>query len=340
MANEVSDSAPLRVVLVGTAAPLGSEVKVRLEAGSRSFGEVVLAELEPLDSEGARLLGDYDGEALLIVDAQEVNYADFDLAVLLGSSEEMSQVLDLACQARACLDASGASRERPDAFWAHTGTQELEVIPTHGLLAAPHPVAFSLAQLLHPLTAAGLLRHASASVLLPAAALGAKAVEELHQQTLAVLSFQEPPKEHLRDQLAFNTLPLGAGAGNPGHRIAKEISAVLGEGAAPCDVQLLLVPSYNGYGFSLHVSLTEELTCDTLRKRLASEGVRLAQQSATPRQALEHNEILVGPVEAASSRAHWIWAVADSLGAGAAENVVGLVDHLAGDLTVKQEVTA
>jgi hypothetical protein len=37
-----------------------------------------------------------------------VDYVAFDLAVLLGSAEQMASLLEGAAQARTCIDASGA----------------------------------------------------------------------------------------------------------------------------------------------------------------------------------------------------------------------------------------
>jgi aspartate-semialdehyde dehydrogenase len=322
----------LRLVLVGARSPLGAEVKPRLEASDLSFAEVVMAEADPVDDEGGRLLSDFDGEALLVQDAREIDYGRFDLAVLLGSPETTAPVLEAACRARGCVDASGASRNRKGTVWAQWGIQPPRAIPRHGLLAAPQPVASTLARLLHPLSRAGLLQEAGATVLLPAAALGLEAVKELHQQAVEVMSFQVPPEEHLKRQLAFNVLPwedpLRAESASLAEDLAMEVGRLLQREDSPCDLQLLLVPAFHGFGFSLRLSLEKAIPVDEVMDRLQGEGIEVGDGAASTKDALESEHILVSRARLVSPHVCRLWAVADSLGAGAADNVVRLVEHL------------
>ncbi len=61
-----------------------------------------------------------------------------------------------------------------------------------------HPAALALALLLERLQQAAPVRFAAATVLEPASEFGRAAMDELHQQTVSLLSFQGIAARHLR----------------------------------------------------------------------------------------------------------------------------------------------
>ncbi len=76
-----------------------------------------------------------------------------------------------------------------------------------------HPAALALALLLERLQQAAPVRFAAATLLEPASEYGRAAMDELHQQTVNLLSFQELPKAVFDAQTAYNLLSgLGEGA--------------------------------------------------------------------------------------------------------------------------------
>ena len=76
-----------------------------------------------------------------------------------------------------------------------------------------HPAALALALLLERLQQAAAVRFAAATVLEPASEFGRAAMDELHQQTVNLLSFQALPRAIYDAQVAYNLLSgLGEGA--------------------------------------------------------------------------------------------------------------------------------
>src|SRR5262249_28128160 len=69
---------------------------------------------------------------------------------------------------------------------------------------AAHPASVTLALLLARAKKAGRLRHAAALVFEPASERGKAGMDELHQQTVSLLSFQTLPKIIFDSQVAFN----------------------------------------------------------------------------------------------------------------------------------------
>jgi len=233
------------------------------------------------------------------------------------------------------VDLSGASRSRPDVPWYHHAIEPLRSAPPSGLVGAPHPVAATLASILYPLAHDGLLAGAGATVLLPASLLGKKAVDELYRQTLGLLNFTDLPHEHLAHQLAFNVLPFEhparPGSGSLAEEIGVEIGRLLGSDAPGCDLQLLLAPTFDGFGYSLRLAVPSRVTAQEVSRCLTAAGLGIAssaEEVASPVEAVRKEGILISRIQQAGDGVCWLWAVADSLGGGAAENAVCLAEEL------------
>ena len=104
------------------------------------------------------------------------------------------------------------------------------------------------------------VRAISATVFEPASEHGQAAMDELHQQTVSLLSFQSLPREQYDAQVAFNLLPsLGDAAkvklAATKERIADHYAA-LSAGAAPeLALQLVQAPVFHGYVASVLMEL-------------------------------------------------------------------------------------
>lgn len=322
-----------RLVLVGPTTPLGAAIRSRLGDAALTLDEVVLAEFDAEDEEGGRLLSDFAGEPRLVVPVDEVDFGRAAIAVLCGDPAQVEGILERAAAAELCIDASGASRGRRDVPWAHARLPQLQPSPVARLLAVPQPVSTTLATLLDPLVRDALVVSAHATVLLPASSLGERAAEELYQQTLGLLNFTELPRQRLAHQLAFNILPWEDPT-RPGSRglataLAREVEALLGAGAPACDLQLLLAPTFHGYGYSVRLQARAGTGEAEVAERLQAAGLHVAREGgapASPVEALQQGEqVLISRLHRVAEDAIWVWAVADSLGAGAAENLVQVV---------------
>jgi aspartate-semialdehyde dehydrogenase len=323
-----------RLVLVGPGTPLGSEVKRRLADSALPISKAVLAEVDAEDEEGGRKLGEFRGEAVLVDDVAGVEFERFDLAIVCGDAAECREILGRAVRAAACIDLSGAARDRDDATWILAGVQPQASWPRRGLIAAPQPAAATLATLLAPLARERWLEGVTAIVLAPASELGEKAVEELYQQSVALLNFSEFPRERLGAQLAFNILswdrPSRSNRLGTAEDVAEDVARLLPHGAPRVDVELLLAPTFHGYGYSLHLRLAKEIDTETLKAALVADGVRVTPEGpASPVEVMHDGAARVSRLRQVRPSGHWMWAVADSLGERAAGNAVRLAEHLA-----------
>jgi aspartate-semialdehyde dehydrogenase len=107
------------------------------------------------------------------------------------------------------------------------------------------------------------LRSLAATVFEPASAHGQAAMDELHQQTVSLLSFQALPRDQFDAQLAFNLLPaLGESAkidlDAVRVRIAREYAALAG--APDLALQVAQAPVFHASILSVMVEVADPAT--------------------------------------------------------------------------------
>lgn len=148
-------------------------------------------------------------------------------------------------------------------------------------------VALSLALLLGRLAQASRVRSASATVLEPASEYGRAAMDELHQQTVKLLSFQDLPRQVYDTQVAFNTTPafgdsarFNLAAGET--RMRRHYGLLTASLLPVTGIQVLHAPVFHGYGISLAVELEQPLTLDQAQAALAGEHVEVITAEGDP----------------------------------------------------------
>ena len=186
-------------------------------------------------------------------------------------------------------------------------------------LAAAHPAATMLAAVLLPLHEGGLLRDAYATVLQPASENGAAAVDELHQQTVSLLSFQSVPTEQNDVQVAFNLLPrLGEDAkfdlAASSAVAERHLSVLMGSAPAPV-LQWVQAPVFHGFAVSLFVRTSEAVEPGTLEQFLRSDLIDVVAVDDVPASNIAvagQDKVMVEALPAAGNVLR-LWMVADNL---------------------------
>lgn len=194
-------------------------------------------------------------------------------------------------------------------------------------LLSPHPGAVLLAHLLHPLRDFRPLR-ASATLLQPASALSRAALDEVFEQTRAILRFDpNPPRQVFATQMAFNAIPSPTSA----EHLVPHLRAVLERPLEEVAVQVLQTGVFHSYGASLHVVLAEDPGPEEARRALAEHPFN--DLAPDPEllgmiDAAAREEVIVGAVERDPGGGYWIWAVMDNLTCGGAGNAVRILEAI------------
>jgi aspartate-semialdehyde dehydrogenase len=190
-----------------------------------------------------------------------------------------------------------------------------------------HPAAIALGLLLERLQQAVPVRWASATLLAPASEFGRAAMDELHQQTVSLLSFQAIPRAVYDAQAAYNLL---SGFGESARTSLTGLEAriqrhydVLGGGRwPPLGLQTIAAPVFHGHTFSVWVELERVVDISVVEDALGGEHIELVLEdtdSPSNLAATGQNGILVRlraiPEKRNPGQASrlWLWAASDNL---------------------------
>jgi aspartate-semialdehyde dehydrogenase len=188
-----------------------------------------------------------------------------------------------------------------------------------------NPAALALGLLLGRLQELSAVTRASATVLEPASEYGRAAMDELHQQTVGLLSFQTLPKDVYDTQVAFNAVvSVGESAkvnlGESEARVRRHYALLSGERLPEAEVQLVHAPVFHGQGISLAVELDRPRRLEEVKAALGGEHVEVVADDANSPNNLSsagQSDVMVrvrtsDGREEATNR-FWIWASLDNL---------------------------
>jgi aspartate-semialdehyde dehydrogenase len=175
------------------------------------------------------------------------------------------------------------------------------------------------------LHAAHPLRSIAATVFEPASEHGRAVMDELHQQTVGLLSFQDLPRQQFDAQVAFNLLPsLGDAAklslAATRQRIAAHYATLSAATLPQLALQLVQAPVFHGYVASVLVELKSPATAAQLEQAAYGEPVDLVSPRSDPPSNLSATgqpdvllQVTADSAGNARSDRFWLWLAADNL---------------------------
>jgi aspartate-semialdehyde dehydrogenase len=127
-----------------------------------------------------------------------------------------------------------------------------------GPAVTAHPASVVLALLLLRVQKAGEVKRAAAVVFEPASEHGQKGMDELHEQTVNLLSFQQLPKKIFDTQVAFNMVARYGEQSVPAlatveSRVLKHYQRIAGKDAPVPSLLLLQAPIFHRLAYAVHV---------------------------------------------------------------------------------------
>ena len=319
----------LKIAIVGAGSLRGKELNDALADSPFADADFVL-----MDDEAA--LGTVEAVADEITFIQRIDPDSFkhvDFVFFAGDQDLTLKHWQSASRAGASIiDLSGALEGKPGVLvrapWVDGELQppskETPGLETPAIVPA-HPVSVSLAILLGRLSQTAPVGISSATVLEPASEYGRAALDELHQQTVKLLSFQELPRLVYDTQVAFNTTPsFGEAAtislASSESRIRRHFSLLSAGRLSDVAVQLLHAPVFHGYGISLAVEIANPTSLDQVEAALAGEHVEIVTADSDPPTNLtvagqENILVRVRPhnTKEQETTRFWIWAGLDNL---------------------------
>ena len=315
-----------KIAIVGASTLLGKEMKDALAESPLAVATVHL-----LDAEDAQGQLDQVGDEATIVQGIGPDAFDHMDFTFFCGSEALTQKhwRDALRAGSTVLDLSGALDQQTGVLirapWVEQEAPSADLF-TPAIVPA-HPAALALALVMERLQHFAGIRLAAATVLLPASEFGRGAMDELHQQTVSLLSFQGLPRAIYDAQAAYNLLSgLGEGAGASLRavegRIRRHYFALAGQRWPSMALQAIHAPVFHGHAFSILVELEQPVAISVLEEAMGGEHLDLVLEdtdSPSNLAATGQNDVLVrlraepGQRNPAEAQRFWLWAASDNL---------------------------
>lgn len=314
-----------RVAIVGAASLKGKEVAEVLN--ERNFPAVDVRLLD--DDESIGQLESTGDEINFIQSVRSEQFTHVDFTFFASDPECVRKNWKRARDAgSAIIDLSGALEQEADvqvrSLWLE---RERGIIWQPELQPAPvvaaHPASIGLALLLLRARKAGAIRTAAATVFEPASEQGQKGMDELHQQTVNLLSFQGLPKDLFDVQVAFNMV---ARYGEKSQRSLDSLESTVrrhyhkigGSDAAGLALMALQAPVFHGHSLALYVEMEQLPDREKLPQALAGDHVTVVatQDDLQPNNvntAGQSNVLVAVKDDSERTNGTWLWATVDNL---------------------------
>jgi len=313
-----------RAAIVGAALLKGKEVAEMLN--ERNFPAADIRLLDDDESLGQlEAMGD-EISFIQRVRAEQFEHVDFTFFASDEASTRKSWK-DARDAGSAIIDLSAALENEPGAsvrsLWIER--ERGQVAPPElqpGPCVTAHPVAVAIALLLLRAKKAGTIARAVATIFEPASEHGQRGMDELHQQTVNLLSFQPLPKDVYDAQVAFNMVARYGQKSQPAldsveARVLRHYQKIAGDSAPQPSLLLLQAPIFHGHALALYVEMGNPVDLSALSQALAGDHVVVPgadEDSPSNVSSAGQGDILLSlKSDPAQPNGVWLWAAADNL---------------------------
>jgi aspartate-semialdehyde dehydrogenase len=313
-----------RAAIVGAASLKGKEIAEMLNERNFPAADVRLLD----DDESLGQLEAMGDEISFIQRVRAEQFENVDFSFFASDPESTRRNWKSARDAgSAIIDLSSVLEEEAGAsvrsLWVER--ERGQVVPPElqpGPCVTAHPVAVALGLLLLRAQRAGALRRVVATIFEPASEHGQRGMDELHQQTVNLLSFQPLPKDVFDVQVAFNMVARYGQKSQPAldsveSRILRHYRKIAGEAAPQPSLILLQAPVFHGHALAVFLEMEHPVDIPALTLALAGDHVAFpGAEDETPSnvsaagQADIQVSVKSDPVQ---PNGVWIWAAADNL---------------------------
>ena len=326
------------VAVVGATGAVGNEIvatlqqrvfpveRLRLFASERSEGKIIE-------------FGDLE---IPVEGLNEKSFQGIDIALFSAGAERSKTWAPVAARSGCVVvDNSSQWRMDPEVPLVVPEVNPHDLRWHKGIIANPNCSTIQLVVVLKPLHDAARIKRVVVTTFQAVSGTGRKAMDELLQQTTALLSFKEIKCSVYPHQIAFNVLPhidkfLENGYTKEEMKMVNETKKILGDNSIRITATTVRVPVFRSHSESLNIETEKKLTADDVRAILsAAPGVIVFDAPEKnvyplPINVAGKDETYVGRIREDESIENGInmWIVADNLRKGAALNAVQIAEKL------------
>jgi aspartate-semialdehyde dehydrogenase len=331
-------SGQFNVAVAGATGAVGVEMLKTLEA--RNFPVKNLRLLASSRSVGKEMV--FKGQKIKVQELTQDSFEGIDIALFSAGASRSKEFADSAVAAGAVvIDNSSAFRMREDVPLVVPEVNPEDVNWHKGIIANPNCTTIIMLVALKPLHDISPIKRIVVSTYQSASGAGAKAMQELWDQTVDIVNEREPKKEVLPHQIAFNLFSHNSKIGDNGYceeemKMVNETRKML---HAP-DIQVcattVRVPVLRAHAEAITVEQERKVSVDEALAALKdAPGVTVVDDRAgnvfpMPLDASGKDDVLVGRVrdDISSPNGLCLFACGDQLLKGAALNAVQIAELL------------
>ncbi len=302
--------------------------RVRLFASERSTGKLL----------------SFRGESLRVERLEKGSFEETDLALFSAGASRSREYAPAAVRAGAIvIDNSSAFRMDPDVplVIPEVNPEALRDFRKKGIIANPNCTTIVLVLAITPLHAYARVTRLVVSSYQAVSGAGARAIEELRQQTQDALNGTVTSPQVFPHPIAFNVFPGGWGWEENGYtteemKLVRETWKILGDPSIRISPTTVRVPVFRSHSVAVYVETERPLTAAKARELLAqAPGVQVLDEPEkekypTPLTVSGRDEVVVGRIREDLSVPNGLnfWAVGDQLRKGAALNAIQIAEGL------------
>ncbi len=326
------------VAVVGATGAVGKEMVSVL--GERDFPAEKLRLFASEHSEGKIM--EFRDTEIPIETLNDNSFKGIDIA-LFSAGAERSKIWAPVAVRSGCIVVDNSSQWRMD-------TEVPLVVPEvnaddlkwhKGIIANPNCSTIQMVVVLKPIHDAAKIKRVVVTTFQSVSGTGQKAMDELLQQTTALLNFKEIKCNIYPYQIAFNVLPhidkfLENGYTKEEMKMVNETRKIMGDNSIKITATTVRVPVFRCHSESLNIETEKKLTANEVRAILSkAPGVVVFDAPdknvyPLPIDVVGKDETYVGRIREDESIENGInmWIVADNLRKGAALNAVQIAEKL------------
>ena len=331
------------VAVVGATGAVGNEMIRILE--ERDFP---ISNLKLLAS--ARSIGkyvEYKGKDIPVDVLDENSFNGVEIALFSAGGSISEKFAPIAAKAGCiAIDNTNAFRMVPEIplVVPEVNPEAIALYKNRGIIANPNCSTIQMVVALKPIHDAVRIKRIVVSTYQAVSGTGKKAIEELADQTKALMTLQTPKIKVYPHQIAFNCLPqidifLDNGYTREEMKMVNETKKILGDPSIAVTATAVRVPVFYAHSESINIETERKISAAEVKKLLAAApGVCVLDDPANldyplAIKAAGRDETFVGRIREDETIANGInmWVVSDNLRKGAALNAVQIAEILIKD---------
>jgi aspartate-semialdehyde dehydrogenase len=328
---------------VGATGAVGNEMIKILEERKFPVGRLKLLASER--SIGKYL--EYKGESLPVEVLREDSFTGVQIGLFSAGGSISEKFAPCAAKAGCVVvDNTSAFRMVPEIplVVPEVNPEAIALYKNRGIIANPNCSTIQMVVALKPIHDAVRIKRIVVSTYQAVSGTGKKAIDELMNQTRALLSFQDPVIKVYPHQIAFNCLPqidvfVDNGYTKEEMKMINETKKIMNDSSIAVTATTVRVPVFYAHSESVNIETEKKISAKEVRDLLAkAPGVTVVDDPAERQYPLAINaagkdDTFVGRIREDESIPNGInmWVVSDNLRKGAALNAVQIAEILGKD---------